>query len=105
MEDLLKFGIHKPTEEFIDLMYANGLVPNITKPTRIQSTSATLIDNIFSSSVSIGLSGILLDDISDHNMVFAVEEISTNVPEAKTKKPDMSSKNYHKPFQYHFLPG
>ena len=25
--DLLKFSIHKPTEEFIDLMYAGGLIP------------------------------------------------------------------------------
>ena len=46
-----------------------------------------------SSSVGIGLAGILLDYISDHNKVFAVEEISTDAPEAKTKKPDMSSKN------------
>ena len=91
--DLLKFAIHKPTEEFIDSMYASGLIPTITKPTRLQGTSATLIDNIFSSSVGIGLAGVILNDISDHNMVFAIEDIATDCPESKVKRPDMSSKN------------
>ena len=74
-------------------MYANGLIPCITKPTRLHSTSATLIDNIFSSSVGMGLAGVLINDISDHNITFAIEEIATDAPESKVKKPDMSSKN------------
>ena len=91
--DLLKFELHKPTEEFIDAMFSFGLVPTITKPTRTQGNAATLIDNIFTSSVSMGISGILLNDISDHHMVFAIEEISTGSPEGNIKKPDMSTKN------------
>ena len=42
----------------------------------LQNTSAILIDNIFSSSINIGLSGIILSDISDHNIIFAIEDIS-----------------------------
>ena len=74
-------------------MYAGGLIPTITKPKRLQGTSATLIDNIFSSSVGVDLAGVILNDISDHNMIFALEEISTGTPEGKVKKPDMSIKN------------
>ena len=84
--DLLKFEFHKPTEEFIDAMFSFGLVPTITKPTRTQGNVATLIDNLFTSSVGVNLSGILLNDISDHHMVFAIEEISTGSPEGNIKK-------------------
>ena len=64
-------------------MYASGLIPTITKPTRLQGTSATLIDNIFTSSVGVGLASVILNDISDHNMVFAIVEISTDAPESR----------------------
>ena len=73
-------------EEFIDAMYTSGLIPTITKPTRLQSNSASLIDNIFTSSLSVGLAGILLNDISDHNMTFALEEITTESLEGRVKK-------------------
>merc|ERR1712059_176215 len=63
------------------------------KPTRIQGTSATLIDNIFSSSVNVELAGVILCDMSDHNMIFAIEGIATDKPDTKIKKPDMSPKN------------
>ena len=44
------------------------LVPTITRPTRITSESATLIDNIYVSGNKLEnlLSGILVADISDH---------------------------------------
>ena len=70
--DLLKFNIHTPTEEFIDAMFANGLIPKITKPTRTQGNAATLIDNLFTSSQSIDLSGILINDICDHHNGFCL---------------------------------
>ena len=83
--DLLKFNIHNPTEEFIDAMFSNGLLPKITKPTRTQGNTATLIENLFTSSLSIGLFGIPINDISDHHMVFALEEIITDTPKSKIK--------------------
>ena len=91
--DLLKFNIHTPTEEFVDAMFSYGLIPKITKPTRTQNNTATLIDNLFTSSLNVDLSGILINDISDHHMVFALEEINTDTPEGKIKRPDMSNKN------------
>ena len=58
--DLLKFELHKPTEEFIDAMFSFGLIPTITKPTRTQGNIATLIYHLFTSSVGANLAGILL---------------------------------------------
>ena len=84
--DLLKFYLHKPSEEFIDAKFSYGLIPTITKPTRTQSNTATLIDNLFTSSVNVNLAGILLNDISDHHIIFAIEQISTGTPEGKLKK-------------------
>ena len=66
--DFLKSEKHRPTNDFINLILELQQVPTITRPTRIASQSATLIDNII-----INLrhcenftSLILLDDISDH---------------------------------------
>ena len=42
--DLLKHEIHHPTENFLDIMYTNYLVPLINRPTRITRQSSTLID-------------------------------------------------------------
>ena len=66
-------------------MNSSGLIPTITKPTRIQGNMATLIDNIFTSSLGVDLSGVLLNYISDHKMVFSLEEISTDTPEGDVK--------------------
>ena len=42
--DLLKHEIHHPTENFLDIMYANYLIPLINRPARITRESSTLID-------------------------------------------------------------
>ena len=44
--DLLKSNIHRPMQNFLESIYEAGLVPKITKPTRITASTATLIDNI-----------------------------------------------------------
>ena len=45
--DLLKQDRHHDTSAFIDIIYSNGFVPVITKPTRITEHSQTLIDHIY----------------------------------------------------------
>jgi len=45
--DLLKFETHLKTSDYLDNLFQNGFLPTITKPTRITSTSATLIDHIY----------------------------------------------------------
>ena len=49
--DLLKNNIHTSTNNFLDMMYSLGMYPLIPKPTRITSTSATHIDNIFTNEI------------------------------------------------------
>ena len=52
----------------------NGMVPTITKPTRITKSTATLIDNILLDQhlTHISSSGILLDNTSDHLPCYCV---------------------------------
>ena len=46
--DFLKYNHHSQTEEFLDMLFANSILPIITKPTRITDHTATLIDHIYS---------------------------------------------------------
>ena len=70
--DLLKCDSHNGTKHFVDLLYSNGYFPLISRPTRVTENSGTLIDNIFTSEISVGIkSGILINDITDHLPIFA----------------------------------
>jgi hypothetical protein len=73
--NLLNSSTHLPTNEFADIKLSHSLFPVINKPTRITSSSATLINNIFTSPLDINnsISGILLWDISDHFPVFHIQ--------------------------------
>ena len=54
-------------------MYAIGLRPLITKPTRVTRTTATLIDNILTNDIDIQYErGIIIDDLSDHLPIFSM---------------------------------
>ena len=75
--DDLKQGSHSQTEQFLDIMYWNSLIPLIYEPTRKTSTTATLIDNILTNSYSIYnllLQGLLIADISDHHAIFHIQD-------------------------------
>ena len=75
--NLLNEDVHTPTNEFIDLMTSYSFYPSITKPTRITTKSATLIDNIFTNSHTKQTAGILVTDISDHLPIFLSTNLST----------------------------
>ena len=66
--DFLKGEKHRPTNDFITLILELQQLPTITRPTRIASQSATLIDNVIISlrHCENYTSMILLDDLSDH---------------------------------------
>ena len=72
--DLLKLKERPVISDYFDMLIVNNLYPNITLPTRLGHTSATLIDNIFMNfpQSNIKLSGILVSDISDHLPCFSV---------------------------------
>ena len=50
--DLLRVDVDTPTTNFFDVITANPLVPHIIIPTRITSTTRTLIDNIYSNTTN-----------------------------------------------------
>ena len=66
--DFLKCGMHVPTHRFLDEIMDLGLIPSITRPTRIIHSTATLIDNILIDQKFIEnyKSSILIDNISNH---------------------------------------
>ena len=71
--DLLKFGTHKKNNDFIDSIVTQGLLPHISRPTRIGNNSAMLIDHIYSNDCTRRTeSGIILTDISDHFGIFHI---------------------------------
>ena len=77
--NLLNVDTHTSTADFSDVMFSNGFIPLITRPTRVTQSTATLIDNIFTNQLvevcNASLQGILLTDISDHYPVFYVNDM------------------------------
>ena len=70
---ILNCEYDKDTSEFIDLMYASSFYPTINTPTRIISTSKTLIDNIFYNCFTKDvMSGNIITSISDHLTQFLI---------------------------------
>ena len=88
--NLLNSENHSKTNDFLDLLYSSYFWPLISKPTRITESTSTLIDNIFSNSVTTeSLAGILYADISDHLPLFVINKphTSTNLsPESNLIK-------------------
>ena len=70
--DLLQHDTSTSTNNFIDHLYSFGLHPLITRPTRITGHSKTLIDNIFTTSLSNIHSGLIINDLSDHLPIFLI---------------------------------
>jgi exonuclease III len=85
--DLIKSSTHSATNEFLNINYAHSLSPKINKPTRITSTTATLIDNLFSNHENDpnDFSVILPLDISDHMPIIYFKSITN--PNAPTPPP------------------
>ena len=75
------------TDDFINTVYSMSLYPKISRPSRITSHCANLIDNIFTNDIVHNtISGLLISDISDHLPVFIVydNDYKTNLPDNKT---------------------
>ena len=75
--DLMKHHCHDLTGQFLDTMFSRSFVPLITRPTRITSNKATLIDNIFTNDIdNCAASGLFVTDISDHLPIFCLSSKS-----------------------------
>ena len=84
-------------QEFKNIFAANYCFPLINKPTRLTSTSSSLIDNIYSTMPALANgcdSGILEISISDHYGIFTVDKNTTILEEkTPTKKRSFCNKN------------
>ena len=77
--DLMKHHYHDLTftGQFLDTMFSRSFVRLITRPTRITSNTATLIDNIFTNDIdNCAASGLFVTDISDHLPIFCLSSKS-----------------------------
>ena len=64
---LLNYNDHTPTNEFLDSVTSNSIIPYFPQPTKITDHSETLIDNTFSKVFSVdAISDNLRGTISNH---------------------------------------
>ena len=77
--DLAKYNSHTETGEFYDLLSSHAFRPLILQPTRVTSSSATLIDNIFINDMSCHSNGgNITSSVSDHYFQFSQVDIYAN---------------------------
>ena len=71
--DLLKFNSSGIVADFVDATFSRACIPLITIPTRVDviSGSASCLDNIITNTIEPPLeTGVVIEDISDHYLVF-----------------------------------
>ena len=92
--------MHKPNTDnkclsYLNTITANGFIQKISKSTRIQDKSYSLINHIITNNLNNNETvGILINDISDHFLTF----VQLNIKSAKQKpklieKRNMSDEN------------
>ena len=71
--DLLKYNLNNNSNNLIDLSLNNGFLNIISKATRIQNNSSSLIDQIFFNKNPDSLtSEVIVSNISDHFLTFTI---------------------------------
>ena len=81
--DLLKIHQKPNYCTFYDNLISSGYLPRISLPTRLTDHSATLIDNIFSTVLDDHKSGVIVNTISDHQMIYTYSIEKTYTPKVK----------------------
>lgn len=87
--NLKHYDLHRDMSDFLDLMYLDTSLSQITTPSHINSKSVTLIDNILVNEYEpTFLSGSLTTSLSDHATQFLImssvkkkNELANNRPE------------------------
>ena len=97
--NLFSYNVHNPTNDVLDSMLSNYLLPYILHPTRVTDHSATVIDNILSNNtVFESVSGNIMTHISDHFPQFIIlNKININYKNCSYAKRDFSKNLMNKP--------
>ena len=95
--DFAKYRSHAETSGFYDLLSSHGYRPLILQPTRVTSTSATLIDNIFINDMSChSTGGNITSFVSGHYFQFSQLDIFESLKNKYTIKYARDYRNYNK---------
>ena len=86
--NLLNHETNSETGHFLSTLFANTLLLVISKPTRYDKQTSTLIDNIITNICNEkNVAGIILEDMSDHLPIFFITGNSKNAKSStKIKK-------------------
>ena len=84
--DLLKLNAKNHYHTFFNNFIAAGYFPRISLPTRITNHSATLLDNIFTNESGSHESGIIVNNISDHQMIYTYNTTQIKGTSTSSKK-------------------
>ena len=95
--NLLNYGRHSNTTDFVDISHANSFMSLINRPTRVKQESATLIDNIFTNSFASPdktFQCLIYTDITDHFPIVHVDYSSKyNKPAKDSVQRNLSERN------------
>ena len=93
--DLLKSNSDTNIKDFMNLTYSLGCITLITHPTRITTTSSTLLDHVYTNN-ALGehKSFILVEDVSDHLPVMVCSNLSLPKSEKSTVTLIRDTKNF-----------
>ncbi len=92
---LLKFQTHAKTNNYLDSIFSHGFLPIISKPTRVTTSTATLLDHIYTNDITSSYnSGIIINDIADHFGIFCIFQGKSkpNI-QTSTKRRSFSTEN------------
>ena len=76
--NLLDYNTNRKVHNFLSLIYENGMIPAINKPTRVTRKTATAIDHILTNSLfdTFFKTVIFKSDISDHFPIWFLSQNS-----------------------------
>ena len=79
--NLLKSNVSIAISKFVNMLHGYNLFNTISKPTRVTSSSATLIDHIWTNDYcSLTYNGIIFSKISDHFPIFSTFKLERDQP-------------------------
>ena len=77
--DLLQYETNNDAQNISDTALTHGYAQMISRPTRITEHSGTLIDHIYTNTIStVASTGILINDVSDHLGTYVNFNFSNN---------------------------